>query len=170
MWSKNPVHRKLRLRIKRGAPRGVRYCTQEWGPMHECHVASRYCLKSGKHCVLPDECDGTPAHTLYHQAEVTAESCRPYPLGTRSLGPDFPVPLTRKGLFNVEVDLQRIFFTDARHRSGSSVGSRTTCEGNLVERLCLLSTSALASASVFAHLWPNVATCCTVILPAGSVG
>ena len=84
--------------------------------MPECH-----CLLAGEHCVLPEECDGTPAHTMYHQGGVTAESCRPYPLGARSHGPDFPVALARPGLLNVEMDLQRNFFTSARQSGGSAL-------------------------------------------------
>ena len=104
--------------------------------MPECHVASRFCLLAGRYCQLPDECDGTSAHMLYHQADVTAESCRPYPLGARGHAPGFPLPLERSGLQNVEVDLQRTFFTEARQRSGTSLGTRTTCDGSLVQRVC----------------------------------
>ena len=131
-----PVYRKRRLRSKVCTPMTGSRCSRTWCVMPECHVVSRFCLLAGQYCVLPDECDGTPAHMQYHQAPVTAESCRPYPLGARSHAPDFPVPLERSGLTNVEVDLQRMFFKDDRRRSGTDLGTKTTCDGSLVKRIC----------------------------------
>ena len=52
-----------------------------------CRSVSRWCLRAGQHCRLPACDDATQYHTAHHNAHATAELCRPWPLGSTSLGP-----------------------------------------------------------------------------------
>lgn len=112
----------------------------ENAPVIGCRSCSKYCLRSGSQCQLSSSLDGNLHHLKHHSAPVTAELCRPWPLGTVSHGPASPPDLRGQTLKETQKNLFQLFWTDARCRAPDTSGHEAggfheICEDTFVNRL-----------------------------------
>ena len=100
-----------------------------------CRSCSRYCLRAGPQCTLPDHLSGNAVHRNHHCAPVTAELIRPYPLGSINAGPSLPKDLRGCSVEHMERELLQHFWTADRLEAGAPSEFTVSCNGSFRERL-----------------------------------
>ena len=100
-----------------------------------CRSCSRFCLRAGSQCTLPEHLSGNPVHAKHHCAPVISELIRPYPLGSISHGPDMPPDLRGFSAEQTEQELLERFWSSDRLRSGAVSGYTISCTGSFLDRV-----------------------------------
>ena len=102
-----------------------------------CRSCSRYCLRAGDQCVLPEHLSGNAVHLAHHCAPVLAELCRPYPIGSVPGGPDLPPDLRNTSPDETHKALLENFWSQKRICKGAPSAFTVSCVGTFTDRLRL---------------------------------